>query len=190
MAGDDQDICEVLDQINQSLSSIDKKIDQLTIDLRTESDQVDDRSSICTSAGVDMIDRFRKELATYDVKCDLTDGLFNLDQALNKATYYFENYRKITNHRAYLVKLCGQIDQYSSPSHGETVQEKADHILTDDQKADYLGKFETLTPEQIETIRFNDERIAWLLTGKKGSNYPAMTKIMIIMSGIKQGVIS
>jgi hypothetical protein len=185
----ENDFYEVIQSINLTLSSLGEKIDQLAINLSSSDDKIGDESVLCASASGDLIERFKLSLIKYGVACDLIPGQFNREQALNKATYYFDHMKQITNHRAYLSRLCSQIDLYASPGICETdAKGKIQQESPEDLKG-FLEKYETLTEEQIEKIRFNDESVAWLVNGIKGRNYATVTKIMIVKSGIKQGVI-
>lgn len=173
-----QSVLDAIQSIDDRLKILTNKIDQLSINQSSESDD----DMIESKQKNDLIERFRRELEEYQIDFDLIDGKFNVEQVKNKASYYFKNKSKITNNRAYLNKLCRQIDIFEPCSYSEKEKEE-------EEGKRYLDLYNLLDGEQIEAIRFNDERIMWLLQGRDLNGLRIDEKIQVVKSAIKQGVI-
>lgn len=136
----------------------------------------------------DIIGRFQKVLDDLNIDFNL-DYALNDEDVKNKATYFFNNISKITNQRAYLTKLVGQIGVYT-PKTPEQIQKEKDENLTPEYAENLLYKFESLSADQIEQVRFEHQPIHWLIHYKTREQYTKFDKIMITQKALKMGLIS
>ncbi len=184
-----QSVLDAIQSIDDRLKILTNKIDQLSINQSSESDDDMIDRSIMSKQKDDLIERFRRELEEYQIDFDLIYGKFNVEQVKNKASYYFKNKSKITNNRAYLIKLCRQIDIFEPCSETPNGYNYSEKEKEEEEGKRYLDLYNLLDEEQIEAIRFNDERIMWLLQGRDLNGLRIDEKIQVVKSAIKQGVI-
>jgi hypothetical protein len=186
----DDDTLEFISEINQSIRSMSEKISQIH-SILTSTDRK--RSNIAfddtkEDGQDDLIDRFQQVLDDLDLNVDLSKASDKND-VKNRASYYFQNQGKISSPRAYLQKVIGQIE-FRSKEPEKSQRSEIDQTLNPEYAEELLFRFNALTDEQIEQIRFDNQSVAWAINGMQRDRYTKFAKILIMGIAIRKGIIS
>jgi hypothetical protein len=173
----DAETISVLVEIQSTLSRIERMLEN-----------TNQQSSIGIEG--DLIELFFNELALYQIDFDEKRADFDLDDVKNKASYYFNNQGKITNKRAYLLKLVSQIHSGRRRNPERiSVSFKVNDSMTDFDM-DMVSRFEELTLINLQSLRQRYAGLSMLLNGRSFSDLLPLHKAAFVHYALKDGILT
>jgi hypothetical protein len=186
----DQEFKPLYDALIEAVQEINQKVSLL---LEKQSEIISSKSSIqyqddAADVVDELISKFYHELRMYQIDFDF-DANYNQNDIKNRASYYFENKVNITSPRAYLSKVVSQIKPVR-PDPAKSEVSEPDKKMSAEYAEMLLYRFNELTEQQINKVKFDNEKVMWMINGIDRSRYSQFHKIMITETALRTGVLS
>ena len=172
-----------MDEILQALSELQTEVSQIK-SLLLKGNQ----SSSVYQTEEDLTERFFQECSRLQI--DLTDAdKWDDEEVRNKAAYYFGNLMKITNPRAYLVKVCSQLKPvFSGRSKVDYGVSPADEGVVEVKPGLFL-RFDELSITQLYELRAKHKGLSLILCSRSFTELNDMQKAACVHYALEDGLL-